>query len=191
MITTKEQLKACLQLEKSYYLPKHRALEWRLTSDNSYKLYQFTKLLRKTEFYYNTRSNPIHKVLYGWFRRRKNILGRKLGIELWENSFEKGLIIAHAGNIVVNGHSRIGENCILHGSNCIGNDGLSSPTPRIGNNVRIGVGAKIIGDVELADNIIVAAGAVVVKSCLTKGAVLAGVPAKVVKVLEQEEPKDE
>ena len=83
---------------------------------------------------------------------------------------------------MVNGHCRIGENCYLHGSNCIGNNGKTSAVPRLGNNVRVGVGAKIIGDVELADNVTVAAGAIVVKSCLIEGAVLAGVPAQIVKI---------
>ena len=59
---------------------------------------------------------------------------------------------------------------------------MNYTAPKIGNNVDLGVGASVIGDVELADNIIVAAGAVVVKSCFTEGAVLAGVPAKVIKV---------
>ncbi len=184
-ISTRKELKSCLTKEREYYLPSKTALEWKFTSDNRYKIYQYVKLLRKTEFYYNTRKNPLHKLLYALCRRRKNIAGRKLGIEIWENSFADGLQIAHAGNIVVNGHCRIGENCILHGSNCIGNNGLTSHTPRLGNNVRLGVGAKIIGDVVLADNVTVAAGAVVVKSCLTEGAVLAGVPAKIVKINNQ------
>jgi len=182
-ISTKKELKECLEKEREFYLPKKFALEWKLTSDNKYKLYQYVRLLRLTEYHYNTRKNPIHKLLYAWYRRRKNIAGRKLGIEMWENTFASGLKIEHAGNIVVNGHSKIGENCILYGSNCIGNDGLSSPCPRIGKNVRIGVGAVVIGDVEIADNVTVAAGAVVVKSCTTEGAVLAGVPAKIVKIM--------
>ena len=52
----------------------------------------------------------------------------------------------------------------------------------MGDNVRIGVGAKIIGGVEIASNVTIAAGAVVIESCTIEGAILAGVPAKVVKV---------
>ena len=77
--------------------------------------------------------------------------------------------------------SKIGKNCKLHGSNCIGNDGKSLAAPVIGDNVRLGVGAKVIGDVHIADDVIIAAGAVVIDSCDIKGATLAGVPAKVVK----------
>lgn len=88
------------------------------------------------------------------------------------------MIIFHTGNIVVNGYSRIGKNCKLHGDNCIGNNGISEATPRIGDRVDIGVGAKIIGDIEIADDIVVGAGAVVNRSFLTPGIVIAGIPAK-------------
>ena len=185
MIFTRKELKHFLRVEHEIYLPKRRRLEWILTSDNHYKIWQYVRLLRYTEYHYNNRKNFIHKLLYAFYRRRKNILGRKLGIEMWENTFACGLRIEHCGNLVINGHSRIGENCILHGSNCVGNNGKTSATPRIGNNVRLGVGAKVIGDVELADNVTVAAGAVVIKSCLIQGAVLAGVPAQIVKVYDE------
>ena len=111
-------------------------------------------------------------------RRGKEGIGRKLGIVISEKSFQEGLIIFHTGNIVVNGYSRIGKNCKLHGDNCIGNNGISEATPRIGDRVDIGVGAKIIGDVEIADDIVIGAGAVVNRSFLTPGIVIAGIPAK-------------
>ncbi|MCO4605885.1 Serine acetyltransferase [Streptococcus infantarius subsp. infantarius] len=63
--------------------------------------------------------------------------------------------------------------------NCIGNSGSEKQAPIIGNNVDIGVGAKIIGDVKIADNITIGANAVVTKSCTIEGATLVGVPAKV------------
>ena len=63
--------------------------------------------------------------------------------------------------------------------NCIGNKGpKSSPCPIIGNNVEIGVGAKIIGGVTIADDIVIGAGAVVVDSFLEKGIIIGGVPAR-------------
>ena len=188
MITTKKQLKEVIEEEKSFYLPSPKKCEWVLTSDNSVKIFKYIKSLRKAEFYYNNRKNVFYKLMYFFTRRTKNRLGRLLGIEMWENTFDSGLKIWHAGNIVVNGKTRVGKNCILHGNNCIGNTGKSSACPRLGNDVRLGFGAIVIGDVELADGIVVAAGAVVVKSCLQKNAVLAGVPAKFVKIadLEQE-----
>ena len=182
MINSKQQLHMCLAEEKILYLPKESQLEWILTSDNRYKTYQYVRLLRITEYHYNNRLKLVHKLLYAWYRRRKNILGRKLGIEMWENTVDSGFCIYHPGNIVINGKARIGKNCKLHGSNCIGNNGKSTKAPVLGDNIRLGVGAKVIGDIRLADNITVAAGAVVIHSCLIPGAVLAGVPAKCVKV---------
>lgn len=186
MISTKQQLKECLKEEKRRYLPDGQQLEWILTSDNRYQVFRFVRLLRITEYHYNNRSRILHKVLYALYRRRKNILGRKLGIEMWENTFAPGLMIYHAGNIVINGGAKIGRNCKLHGSNCVGNNGKTLECPVIGDNVRLGVGAKVIGGVQLADHVTVAAGAVVVHSCMIPGAVLAGVPAKCVKVSKEE-----
>lgn len=186
MISSRQQLKSCLTEEKYLYLPSDSQKEWIITSDNRYKTYQYVRLLRITEYHYNNKQVFWHKLLYAWYRRRKNILGRKLGIEMWENTFDSGLLIYHCGNIVVNGDAKIGKNCKLHGSNCIGNNGKTLAAPVMGDNVRLGVGAKVIGGVELADNITVAAGAVVVHSCLIPGAVLAGVPARCVKVSNDE-----
>lgn len=182
MISTKKQLKEVLHLEKNIYIPKENRIENIVVSDNCWKISRFVELLRKTEFHYNNKNRFWHKFLYICYKRKKNILGRKLGIEMSENSFDSGLLIYHSGNIVVNGYARIGKNCKLHGSNCIGNDGFSSKAPVIGDNVRLGVGAKVIGDVTIADDVIVAAGAVVIESCNIRGAVLAGVPAKCVKI---------
>ena len=72
----------------------------------------------------------------------------------------------------------IGQGCCLHGNNCIGNDGKSGGAPVIGKNVDIGFGAVIIGDIQIADNCKIGAGAVVVHSCLEEGSTLVGVPAR-------------
>ncbi|MBE7064716.1 MAG: poly-gamma-glutamate biosynthesis protein [Ruminococcaceae bacterium] len=182
MISTKKDLIKVLQAEKMMYLPRGSKFESILTSDNKYKIYLYLVALRKTEYHYNNRNRLFHKLLYLMYRRRKNILGRRLGLEISENSFAAELMIHHSGNIVVNGYARIGKQCILHGNNCIGNDGKSFDAPILGERVRLGVGAKVIGNVTIADDVVIAAGAVVVESCLVRGAVLAGVPAKCIKV---------
>lgn len=73
----------------------------------------------------------------------------------------------------------MGNNCSLHGDNCIGNDGANDyDCPIIGDNVDIGVSAKIIGGIHIADGVKIGAGAVVVKDCLTPNCTLVGVPAR-------------
>ena len=53
--------------------------------------------------------------------------------------------------------------------------------PRIGNNVYIGLGAIIFGDIEIVDNVSIGANATVNKSVFEPNSVVAGTPAKVVK----------
>lgn len=182
MIKDKNELKKCLKLEKniyynSYCKSKKDKINRIITRDPLYVLYQYVKVLRKSELYYNTNK----KILYAWYRYKKNKLGIKLGIEMWENNFEEGLIIYHAGNIVINRGAKVGKNCQLHGDICIGNDGKNNKCPIIGDNVDIGVGVKIIGDIKIADNIVIGAGAVVNKSFDEKGITIAGIPAKKIK----------
>ena len=88
------------------------------------------------------------------------------------------LVIYHHGSVIVNGNARVGKNCCLHGDNCIGNDGKTNGTPVLGDNVELGVGAKVIGEITIANNITIAAGAVVVDSFLEEGITIGGVPAR-------------
>lgn len=111
--------------------------------------------------------------------RKKNILGMKLGIEITPGFVGDGLRICHQ-NVIINGH--VGENCTFHGHNVIGNKrtGASAEVPTLGSGIDIGVGAIVIGDVTIADHCIIGAGAVVTKSFLEPGTVIAGVPAKAI-----------
>lgn len=179
MITTKSELKRIVALERCLYFKSNKKLfEAVLVKDKDWRLFCFQKYLRYSEYHYNSKQNSLfHRLLYIYYRRRKNILGLKLGIEIWENSFDEGLRIWHAGDIVVNGYTKIGKNCQLKGDNCIGNTGKNLKAPTIGDNFSLGNGAKVIGDITLADNIEVGAGAIVLKSCDKDGAVLVGVPA--------------
>lgn len=151
-----------------------------LIGDAKLLILRFLKYLRWEEYHHNNKG-LYHTLRYLYYHRKRNRLGIKLGIEIWDGSFGAGLRIAHAGNIVVNGCAKIGRGCYLHGSNCIGNNGKNNLCPTIGDNVRLGVGAKVLGDIRLADNITVGAGAVVLHSFDEPGITVAGIPAKRVK----------
>ncbi len=140
---------------------------------------KFLYYLRKEEYYINTSNeNKIKRFLGLYYDRKRNKLGNQLGIEINPNCFEKGLTIFHVGSIIVNPSARIGENCKLHGANCIGNNGKTEDVPRIGNNVDIGYGAVVIGGITIADNVVIGANAVVNRSVLIPGSVVAGIPVK-------------
>ena len=51
--------------------------------------------------------------------------------------------------------------------------------PKIGNNVFIGAGAKVLGDIRIGDNVKIGANAVVIND-IPDGATAVGVPAKII-----------
>lgn len=131
-------------------------------------------LLRRCEYYKNTNKKIRFKV-YKYFFNRLSI---KLGYTIPLNVFDYGLSIAHYGTIVVNGNSKIGKNCRIQEGVTIGATNGNESAPVIGDNVFIGSGAKIIGDIVIGDNTAVGAGAVVVKSFEDGNCTIGGVPAK-------------
>lgn len=153
----------------------------RLLKSEQYYLRKYVRLLRAEE-HFTFRSNcRLGRYLV---LRKKNALGAKLGFFIPAGCFGPDLKIAHYGSIIVNPHARIGSGCTIHGNCCIGNKGLEpsdNDSPIVGNNVNIGQGAQIIGPVRIADNVTIAAGAIVVEDIPTPSVTVAGIPAKTVK----------
>ena len=183
MINSKKELKDYFYADNGY-LNDIRDKKCRfmmfLVHDPEYYICKYLKMLRKQEYYINTaKGNKFKSLLALYYERKKHNIGGKLGFYIGPNSCEKGLTLYHHGSIIINPGAKVGQNCMLHGNNCIGNDGKTNACPVIGDNVDIGFGAIIIGDVKIADNVKIGANAVVVKSCLQEGATLVGVPAKV------------
>jgi len=161
----------------SYHYPscfsKEHLMELILQPEE-YEIRKYLKALRMEE-YHMRKGHKLHG--YYW-RRKRNILGMKLGFVIHPFNFGPGLRIWHFGSIIVNPNARIGDNCQIHGNCCIGNQGgASQDSPIIGNNVNIGQGAQILGGVRIADGVKIGAGAVVVRSVLTPGVTVVGVPA--------------
>lgn len=92
----------------------------------------------------------------------------------------RGFFLAHYGGVWI-GAVTIGTNCnISHEVTIgIGGKGEHRGLPRIGNNVYVGPGAKIYGDITVGDNVAIGANSVVSKS-LPESAVAVGNPARVV-----------
>ncbi|EQC69604.1 Serine acetyltransferase [Streptococcus sp. HSISB1] len=149
-----------------------------LEKDHWYYISKYLKFLRKEERYFS-KGGIFYRIISMYFSRKKNSLGSKLGFYIPKNTLGDNVTIYHHGAITISGDAKIGRNCVLHGMNCIGNDGINKGAPIIGNNVDIGVGAKIIGDIKIADGIKIGANAVVTKDCNIEGATLIGIPAKI------------
>lgn len=167
-----------------YYKPlsKEWWLDWALKSEQYY-LRRYVRLLRSEEYYIFIKPNTLLRMFYA---RKKNKLGARLGFFIPAGCFGEDLKISHYGSIIVNPHARIGKGCTTHGNCCIGNKGggktnsFENDSPIIGDNVDIGQGAQILGPVHISDGVIIGAGSIVNKSIETPGAVVVGVPAKVI-----------
>lgn len=182
MIITKSDLKTALLSDSKYYKSDYKQyIKNIILKEHKIEIWKYIKYLRKLEYHYNN-NGIFHKIMGLYYNIKKNKLGNKLGFYINPNCFDDGLTICHHGSIIINGESKIGKNCVLHGNNCIGNNGITKKAPIIGNNVNIGIGAKILGDIYIANNVKIGANAVVIKSCYTEGATLIGIPAKELKV---------
>lgn len=95
------------------------------------------------------------------------------------NRCDEGLTIYHISSITLNSATEVGRNCCIMNNVNIGVNGGSSKAPRIGNNVYIGPGAVIYGDLDIADGYI-GANAVVNKSFLEPNSIIAGAPTKMI-----------
>lgn len=86
-----------------------------------------------------------------------------------------GLFIQHGFSSYIS-PEKMGDNCWINQQVTIGyNGGLKAP--RIGNNVMITCGAKVLGDIEIGDNTRVGANAVVLRDYKRGNGILVGVPA--------------
>lgn len=103
------------------------------------------------------------------------------GFSIPPNVFGKGLSIAHRGTIIVNSHSKIGDNCRLHACVNIGTKpGVPDAAPTIGDNVYIAPGVKIYGSIHIGNGVVIGANAVVNKDFLEDNVTIAGIPAKII-----------
>jgi len=92
-----------------------------------------------------------------------------------------GFYIGHFGNIIVHPDTVMGDGCSISQGVTIGVlGGEREGVPRIGNNVYIGAGAKILGPVTIGDGAIIGANAVVLED-VPPGATAVGVPARIIR----------
>ncbi len=146
-------------------------------------VYRYQKLLRKCEYHKNN-SRIINKILFIYYYFFFVRLSAKLGFSIPLNVFGPGLCIVHYGTIVVSANAKIGANCRIHPSTCIGAAGGKMEAPQIGDNVYIGPGAKLYGNIQIGNNIVIAPNAAVGSSFTENGILIGGVPARKIKDID-------
>ncbi len=178
MIHSKEELQFYLDADKfAHGIQKHRP------SIFGDEVWKFQIALRKCE-YYGNKNGFLEKLLFKKHRYTKDRLGQRLGFDIKDGVFGAGLRINHFGNIVAGG--KVGRWCDIHQGV---NIGQTNPVkrikgvkynPTIGDNVWIGPGAKIYGNITIGSQVQIGANAVVGKS-FGENVTIAGVPAKIIR----------
>jgi serine O-acetyltransferase len=92
-----------------------------------------------------------------------------------------GFFVDHGMGVVIGETSVIGDNVTLYQGVTLGGTSQQKKKrhPTLGNNVVVGVGAQVIGDITIGDNAKVGAGSVVISS-VPPNATVVGVPGRVV-----------
>ena len=98
-----------------------------------------------------------------------------------DTKIDSGFYIGHFGGIIINPDVIIGKNCNISPGVILGqtNRGPKKGCPVIGDNVFIGPGAKIIGCIQVGNNVAIGANCVVT-SDIPDNAVVIGIPGRIV-----------
>ena len=183
MIQSKEDLRAYLNADqKMYGKPNRLFVKW-LTRSDEYYIRAFMVVLRHYEYYLNKRRSLldfIPYIFYWWNYRRLKL---KSGIYIYPNVVGAGFYPIHAGFMRFGKYVRMGKNCTVLPMVLVGKRNPGDCKIEIGDNCLINTGATILGPVTIGNNVTIGAGAVVNQD-VPDNAIVAGVPAKVIKMKE-------
>ena len=130
-------------------------------------------------------SHIFYKLKLFLVARMINYIGRILtGVDIHPGAtIGKRLFIDHAQGVVIGETAIIGNNVVMFHGTTLGGTGKDKGKrhPTIGNNVIIGCGAKVLGNITIGDNVKIGANAVVLKD-IPANATAVGIPAKIVKI---------
>ncbi len=85
--------------------------------------------------------------------------------------------------VVVHSRAKIGRRVIIGQNVTIGRQLDPETIPTIGNNVFIGPGARILGNIKIGDNVIIGANSVVINN-VPNNCIVAGIPSKTIRRVE-------
>jgi len=130
-----------------------------------------------------------YRVAHALYGMRMKFLSRWMSqLARWQTGIEihpgatigKGVFIDHGMGVVIGETSVLGDNVTLFQGVTLGGTGKEKGKrhPTLGNNVVVGAGAKILGNIRLGDNVSVGANAVVLEDVPPNSTVV-GVPGRI------------
>jgi len=117
----------------------------------------------------------LYLIVFFIHKHNQNLTGIQFALG---TDIGKGLEFGHFSCIVIDSDAKIGDYCSIFQGVTVGSV-RGKGTPIIGNNVVLGPGSKILGDIKIGNNVFVGANAVVVKD-IPDNAVVGGIPAKII-----------
>ena len=129
-------------------------------------------------------SHFLYKIHFFFLARMLSQISRWMtGIEIHPGAqIGKRFFIDHGMGVVVGETSIIGDDVLLYQGVTLGGTGIEKGKrhPTIGNNVVVGTGAKVLGNITIGDNSYIGANAVVIKDVPANSTVV-GVPGRITK----------
>lgn len=132
----------------------------------------------------------FHKYAHFFYKLRIPILPRLIshvsrwvtGIEIHPGAkFGKRVFIDHGKGVVIGETSEIGNDVVIYQGVTLGGTSTKKVKrhPTLGNNIVVGCGAKILGNIKIGDNCQIGANSVVIKDVPPHSTVI-GIPARIV-----------
>lgn len=169
MIRTKKDLHSYLDDDSRNFICHNRDFTMKMKAlyldpicDQRY-IWKYIYSLRHLEYHINN-NGTLHKIFRIYYLYLLRRYAYKTGFQIPPNVCDAGITIWHWGPIIVNQNVHIGKNVTLYPGVLIGWKSPNLPCPVIGDNVFIGSGVKIIGDLHIGDNVIIGQNCVITKS---------------------------
>lgn len=131
--------------------------------------WKYQMKLRRAEYYLNCGPKWSRCTIGEFMKLLARQYGSRCGFSIPVNSFGPGLCVYYIGTIVVNGHVKAGSNIRIYPGVNIGTLSKYGPehkmnVPSLGNNVYIGPGAKLWGEIQIGNDVAIGANATISKN---------------------------
>lgn len=179
----KSDLRQCLHDDLKRYDNRKPTLKDLLLKNESWYIYHYIRHMRFVE-YHGGYSGLGHKLMYFIHFILYKRLGFTLKMAIYPGTVGPGFRVYHAGDYIhVGPNVSIGRNCTMLPGVVFGNkhEANDNAPVTVGDNCYFGLGARILGSVNIGNNVTVGANSVVTKD-IPDNAIVGGIPAHIIRI---------